>query len=179
MNNCTNTTNMFYNCANLNTIPNLNLSKVTDTSYMFYGCVNLDISHALNLPMVIRFNNMFQNNSNIKQITITNMPNSSTTYANFYTGCTSLESLVIENSITNMNLLTITLASLRRLVLSGYQYNLNVSNCNLSREAIVELFTGLATVTSRTITVTGNFGSPNLTAADKLIATSKGWTVAL
>jgi hypothetical protein len=49
----------------------------------------------------------------------------------------------------------------------------------LSRTAIVDIFNGLASgVTSKTITVSGNPGSGALTAGDRLIATSKGWTVA-
>jgi len=49
----------------------------------------------------------------------------------------------------------------------------------LSRQAIASIFTGLGTALgTQTVTVTGNHGVPDLTAADLLIATNKGWTVA-
>ena len=49
----------------------------------------------------------------------------------------------------------------------------------LSRAAIVAIFNGLASgVTSKIITVSGNPGFAALTAADRLIATAKGWTIA-
>jgi hypothetical protein len=41
----------------------------------------------------------------------------------------------------------------------------------------VDLFNDLATVVSKTITITGNPGVADLTAGDLAIATGKGWTV--
>jgi hypothetical protein len=55
------------------------------------------------------------------------------------------------------------------------------ANANLSRTAIVEIFTNLvdrSATTSATITITGNWGVASLTAGDLLIATSKNWSVA-
>ena len=54
------------------------------------------------------------------------------------------------------------------------QYN------KLGYTALVNLFNDLAaqgTVTSKTINITGNPGTASLTASDKLIITSKGWTI--
>jgi hypothetical protein len=59
-----------------------------------------------------------------------------------------------------------------------FQRTVLFANCQLSRDAIVEIFNNLATVTPpQTITITGNWGVTALSAADLLIATSKGWTV--
>lgn len=58
-----------------------------------------------------------------------------------------------------------------------FQRTVSFQNCQLSRDAIVEIFNNLAVVVSATITITGNWGVTALSAADLLIATSKGWTV--
>ena len=52
-----------------------------------------------------------------------------------------------------------------------------IAACDLQRDALVTLFNDLAVVVSKTITITGNPGVPNLSAADLQIATDKGWTV--
>jgi hypothetical protein len=50
----------------------------------------------------------------------------------------------------------------------------------MERAALVQVFNDLGTPgTTRTITVTRNPGSADLTAADLLIATSKNWIVTL
>jgi hypothetical protein len=58
-----------------------------------------------------------------------------------------------------------------------FQRTVSFANCQLSRDAIVEIFNNLAVVVSATITITGNWGVTALSAADLLIATSKGWVV--
>jgi hypothetical protein len=58
-----------------------------------------------------------------------------------------------------------------------FQRTVSFQNCQLSRDAIVEIFNNLAVVVSATITITGNWGVTALSAADLLIATDKGWTV--
>lgn len=53
-------------------------------------------------------------------------------------------------------------------------------NANLSAPALVEIFNNLvdrSATTSATITITGNWGVADLTAADLLIATNKNWVV--
>jgi hypothetical protein len=58
-----------------------------------------------------------------------------------------------------------------------FQRTVSFNNCQLSRDAIVEIFNNLAVVVSATITITGNWGVTALSASDLLIATSKGWVV--
>jgi hypothetical protein len=54
--------------------------------------------------------------------------------------------------------------------------NLNLSNGMMSATALNELYTSLPTVTSRTLTVTGNYGTTQL-GHNPSIATAKGWAV--
>ena len=51
------------------------------------------------------------------------------------------------------------------------------TNCKLGKDALVEIFNNLGIATAKTITITGNPGASLLTAADRLIATNKGWTI--
>ena len=55
-----------------------------------------------------------------------------------------------------------------------------LQNCQLSRDALVEIFTNLTNrtaTTSATIDITGNWGASALTASDRLIATNKNFTI--
>ena len=67
--------------------------------------------------------------------------------------------------------------SLAAAPLANVKETFSVASCSLSREALVELFNGLASVSGKTITITGNHGVADLTADDRAIATGKGWTV--
>ena len=63
--------------------------------------------------------------------------------------------------------------------LAGTAISISYLDCNLDQAAIVAIFNGLASgVTAQTITITGNPGVADLTAANRLIATDKGWTIA-
>ena len=66
--------------------------------------------------------------------------------------------------------------SLQWLRISDLAVSFSIEDCNFSREGLVQIFNDLANA-SATITVTDNPGTGDLTAADLLIATNKGWTV--
>jgi hypothetical protein len=56
----------------------------------------------------------------------------------------------------------------------GPKYTFTVANLQLSAAALDEIYTNLPSVTTQTITVTGNYGTASDTPS---IATAKGWTV--
>jgi len=61
-----------------------------------------------------------------------------------------------------------------------FRRSVGFSSCQLSRDAIVEIFNNLAdrsSTTSQTITISGNWGVSALSAGDLAIATGKNWTV--
>ena len=69
--------------------------------------------------------------------------------------------------------------SLNRILMS-FNRTVSLQNCQLSRDALVEIFTNLTNrtaTTSATIDITGNWGSSALTSADRLIATNKNWVI--
>jgi len=62
----------------------------------------------------------------------------------------------------------------------GVSPQINISYTSLSTAALVQLFNDMAaqgSVTSKTINITGASGAAGLSAADRLIITSKGWTI--
>jgi hypothetical protein len=66
--------------------------------------------------------------------------------------------------------------SLSWLRVVGIAVSFDISECNFSREGLVQVFNDLGTATA-TIDVSSNPGTGDLTAEDLLIATNKGWTV--
>ena len=63
---------------------------------------------------------------------------------------------------------------------TGFKYSVSLQYCPLNREAILEIFNHLCTIShSATLTLRNNSFTSSLTAADKLIATNKGWTLSL
>jgi len=62
----------------------------------------------------------------------------------------------------------------------GTSPQINISYTSLSTAALIQLFNDMAaqgTVTSKTINITGASGAAGLSSADRLIITSKGWTI--
>lgn len=81
--------------------------------------------------------------------------------------------------VTDMNGMFSSCYSLQKSAFQNTKISISYQNCSLSKEALVEIFQNLySPVTSTTITITGNWGASLLTADDRLIATSKGWTIA-
>jgi surface protein len=69
--------------------------------------------------------------------------------------------------------------SLNRILMS-FNRTVALQNCQLSKDALVEIFTNLVdrtATTSATIDITGNWGASALTAADRLIATNKNYVI--
>jgi hypothetical protein len=96
-----------------------------------------------------------------------------------FSGCQSLNSIPALSTsaiTTDFTLFANAANSLNRCQMS-FARTVSFLNCQLSRDAIVEIFNNLAVVVSATITITGNWGVTALSAADLLIATTKGWTV--
>jgi len=123
---------------------------------------------------------MFQSNFNLQKIGTITANGSTPNITSMFQNCYSLQEIVFANA-ANVTVTTTAFANcfaLRRLVLPGITQPVLITNACLQRTALVELFTSLGTPAStQTLTITGNPGIADLTAADLLIATSKNWTV--
>lgn len=135
-------------------VGNVDLTLAQNTLQMFFFCQNLAKLGTLTTPATTNITSMFYNCIKLKEIVFTSCATVVTTTTAF-TNCQSL----------------------RKLRMPSMGATFSITGCNMERPEIVDLFNDLATVTAKTITITNNPGIPNLTAADLLIATNKGWTV--
>lgn len=167
---------MFYSCIKLETVPLLNTAGVTNTSYMFYGCFNLQAVPAIDTVFVTNISYMFQNCYSVQVITLLNA-NKLTNIDAAFTVCKNLHTLtgLFVSTVVTLSLAAFTESrSLVKLEISGMKHNLDVSGAKLSAQALNAIYTGLATASAKTITVTGNYGAAGDSPS---IATAKGWTV--
>lgn len=190
--NCTNISYMFAYCYQLQqlTLPNtaLNTAKITTMRDMFNGCYSLQ-SLTLNfsdVSKVTTIENMFYSCGGLKTLTINNLNlTACTTMASMLRYCYQLEELSWSGwtcgklSGTQSTILA-QCYNLKKI--TGFppiKLNFSMAECyNLSVEQIVNIFNNLETVTTaRTINLTTQ-NINRLSAAEKAIATNKGWTLA-
>ena len=165
------TTNVFYQCVNLvketlPTTPSAHAGLIS-VGNMFYQCSSLKI---------------IENFENLKSASI-GMLNLSDIVVN----CDYLESLnysglvgkiaVNGASVTYPNRLSSLRLTNASSTFNGSSPQVNVSYTNMSKDALVTLFGDLPSLTSKTINITGAVGAATLTAEERTIATSKGWTI--
>jgi surface protein len=150
----TNLSNMFLSATSIQTVPLFNTAAATNTSLMFLGCTNLQIIPLFNTAAVTNMGNMFNGCSSLAAVPalVTTAVTSSANFGSMFTNCNSLARIEAKN----------------------FRFTFSVASCKLSATALNEIYTNLPTVTSQTITVTGNYGT---STDDPTIATAKGWTV--
>ncbi len=169
---------MFTGCTALTTIPLFNTASVTSMSGMFSNCRALTTVPLFNTVSVTNMSSMFSNCNSLTSVPLFNTA-SVTTFNSMFSECRSLASVPALNlggvtSSSGYSSLFTSLASLSQIKATGIKFTFSVANCKLSAAALNEIYTNLATVTSQTITVSGNHGT---NADDPTIATAKGWTV--
>ena len=177
-------TSMFQGCKSLETIPLFNTPVVNSMNAMFSGCTSLTSVPLLNTVLNTNFVNMFLNCQRLQNVPLfdTSAVTGAVAFATMFNGCTSLQSVPAMNfgraatttsgAYTNMFLSCVSLSNI--LVNPGPKFTFTVANLKLNGAALNALYTNLPTVTSQTITVTGNWGTSSDTPT---IATAKGWTV--
>ena len=136
---------------------------------------------------------LLQNCISLKQLPKLNL-NESVVFGNlsdFITNASNLQSTDIDlssnNTITKLDVYGTSdyrIDGLKSLLVSneapftGTSPQINVSYTGLDRDALVDLFNSMPTVTNnQTIDITGCLGTSSLTNDDKAIVTNKGWTI--
>jgi hypothetical protein len=101
---------------------------------------------------------------------------STTNVSNLFNDCPTLQSIpaLDFSAVTDVGDIFGNSRSLANISITGMAKTFSVQNCRLSAAELDYIYTNLATVTSETITVTGNYGTA---ADDPSIATAKNWTV--
>ena len=172
---------MFQYCYSLQSVPLFNTQNVTNMSYMFQSCSSLQSVPLFNTQNVTNMQQMFQFCYSLQSVPLFNTQNV-TTMQNMFQNCVSLNfipAFITTAVTTDFTAFANGSASINRILMS-FNRTVSLQNCQLSKDALVEIFTNLidrTSTTSATIDITGNWGATALTSADRLIATNKNWTI--
>ena len=195
---------MFYNFHSLQSVPLFNMQNVTDIGSMFFGCYSLQSVPLFNTQNVTTMQQMLQNCLSLQSVPLFNTQNVNN-MSSMVQGCSSLQSVPLFNTqnVNNMSGMLLGCSSLNFIpsfnttlvtnftnFASGcfsldrcatiFRNSVGLQNCQLSKDALIEIFTNLinrTSTTSATIDITGNWGATALTSADRLIATNKNYKI--
>ena len=203
--NATSVSTMFTNCYSLQSVPLFNTINVVDMSTMFTNCYSLQSVPLFNTINVTSMFNLFASCYSLQSVPLFNTINVASMAYMFY-NCYSLQSVPLFNTIkvTNMAYMFQNCVSLNFIpafittavttdfttfangstsinrISMRFNRTVSLQNCQLSKDALVEILTNLidrTATTSATIDITGNWGATALTSADRLIATNKNYTI--
>jgi hypothetical protein len=140
----------------LKSVGNITATAATNFNAFFNACTNLETVGTINIGTTGAFgaNGTFSNCPFLREVVFVDAGRITVT-TNMFTGCIRL----------------------RKVRLPNIAISFTIAGCDLERAELVDLFNDLATVPGQTLIITNNPGVASLTAADLLIATSKGWTV--
>lgn len=171
------TDHMFYCCYSLINAPDISMQSVEEADNMFDFCYSLSYCPSYDFSSVLSCNNMFKGCSALQKAPDVNMSNVEN-FQNMFNDCYSLTQVPEYDfsSATNLEGVFSTTPSLQLAPVKNVSVDISFADCLLGRDAIVEIFQGLAPA-SATIDITGNYGANDLTAEDIAIAEGKGWTV--
>ena len=173
--------NMFNTCYSLKYVPLFNTINVTNMSSMFSVCYSLQSVPLFNTVNVNSMFNVFFNCNSLQSVPLFNTVNV-TNMSYMFERCLSLNfipAFITTAITTDFTTFANGSTSINRILMS-FNRTVALQNCQLSREALVEIFTNLTNrtaTTSATIDITGNWGASALTSADRLIATNKNWVI--
>jgi hypothetical protein len=176
--NGTNFTNFLVNCSSLQSIPELDVSNGTNFTNFLQSCTSLQSIPELDVSNGTNFNNFLNSCTSLQSLPELDVSNGAS-FNSFLRGCTSLQSLPelnVSNGTSFTNFLQ-SCFSLGSVVPAGLSENCDLSNKQFSRNAILAIFNGLATVSAKTINISSNYGAADLTQTDRDIAINKGWII--
>ena len=200
----TNMNTMFFGCQSMTTIPLLDTGKCTNFNSMFASCQALEYIPLINTELGIDFTNMLSSCPSLRDVPLLNT-GSASNFSSIFLGCTQLQAIPAFNTSkvsnwTNAFSTCLALRSLPTLDFSagtnftsflngnaslgrsgafGGRFAHSYTNMALAQSEIVNIFTNLGTASgAQAITVSSNPGYATLTAAERLIATNRGWTIA-
>lgn len=197
---------MFQNCYALKEVDLTNIfstsgkaAAITSLLNLFQNCYSLERINMGNFQLsgITAFGGLVTLNTSLETITnsdkIGNPSTSTGTYlqwSNAVITAPQLQALTISSRVSLINLSGTStgiynLQTLRLTNHSAGQFTataiaIQIQWCNMGYAALIDLFNDLAAkpnVSGRSINITGNPGVASLTAADRLIITSKGWTI--
>ena len=177
----TNMNSMFSACYSLQSVPLFNTVNVTNMTYMFTSCFSLQFVPLFNTVNVTNMQSMLEGCYSLQFVPLFNTINVTNMSFMFY-NCVSLNFIPAFITIavtTDFTTFANGSTSINRILMS-FNRTVALQNCQLSKDALVEIFTNLTnrtSTTSATIDITGNWGASALTSADRAIATNKNWVI--
>ena len=164
-----------------------NLTAVTNATYMFSGCSSLRevVWGETDLSGITSMSSMFSAAGSLTSISIPGTPQIKDMWGAF-NGCDSLETINLSGvEFTSNCYFSSTFSgcySLKNLTFkanAGIAQNIDLSYSEqLTVASLLSLFNALATVTAARTCTIGATNLAKLSAAEKAIATDKGWTLA-
>lgn len=154
-------------------------SEVTSMNSMFYGCSNITSVPLLNTSKVTSMGNIFGYCRAITSIPLFDTSHV-TGMAGMFTNCERLTSIpaLDASQVTGFNNTFNGCSSLTEIKMTGMKVSFNISASTLfTREALIEIITNCATVSSTQYLTMGATNMAKLTQADIDAATAKGWTL--
>lgn len=167
--------NTFQNCFSLETVtlPTTQTTSLTSINAMFSACYSL-----------ITVNNTTNLGSTSTSGTIvdgTNFKANAEELTSTVTLSCRLSKIMLAGSATNISKLTnVRLLNTGAGQWGGTSFHIDISYTLMSTAAINQLFADMAAqgnVTSKTINITGATGAAGLTAGDRAVIISRGWTI--
>lgn len=145
-------TDLMFSTCSVRCVPQLEGVTPTHVANMFSNCADLVVAPSMSTAGVTDIAGMFTGAYSLREIPAYDFSGVTAATTNAFTNC----------------------ASVARARFTGLSQTFSIANCSLSGAALDEIYTNLPTVTGKTITVTGNYGTATHTTS---IATAKGWTV--
>lgn len=179
----TNVSQAFSNCARLTslTLPSGAFSHVANASGAFAGCAALGwlVFPSGALVAATNLNNAFGSCTSLRYVEFASALAAVTDVGAMFATCTVLQRVKFASGgFGSLSSATTNLfngcSSLSRVENCSIPLTFSLANCRLGAAALDEIYTALPTISSQTVTVTGNYGTSGDTPST---ATGKGWTV--
>ena len=169
---------MLASCSALKSVTLISTSQVQNWTAAFSGCGSLEYISIPSLASATNLNATFGGCSALKSIAL---PSNTliSVLSSAFSSCQSLQTVTGINgnaatSSSNYSSLFTNCQNLQSIGATGMKFTHTIANCKMSATALNAYYTALPTVTSQTLTVTGNWG---VASDNPAIATAKGWTV--
>lgn len=171
----TNFSDMFNQCNSLARVPNYDFSSALNTQHMFQYCTSFLSVSDLSLPAATNVFGMFSNCAELCYVDNIDM-GAATNAGEVFSSCHALSYIGVMDlsSATDLTSFVYYTLPITRCKATGIKSTISFYGSKLNAAELDELYTNLATVVGKTITVTGN---PGVSGDTPSIATAKGWTV--